>query len=158
MSLDQVEVVTKLLRASRNCDEPLLKDCFKEILENGITGKDLNSTDKSGRVSQPYGCFIQTLKSNGFLEDVGGCFIYSRLNRLNSHPYTRGCTTCVCYSNLLRMLAQIARKIFENSWFFPFAGNPKFARLFAVNKILQLFYYTELLLDLKQCVGKSIFH
>lgn len=54
MSLDQVEVVTKLLRASRNCNEPLLKDCFKEILENGITGKDLNSTDKSGRVSQTF--------------------------------------------------------------------------------------------------------
>lgn len=51
MSLDQVEVVTKLLRASRNCNELLLKDCFKDILENGITGKDLNSTDKSGRVS-----------------------------------------------------------------------------------------------------------
>lgn len=52
MSLDQVEVVTKLLRASRNCNELLLKDCFKDILENGITSKDLNSTDKSGRVSQ----------------------------------------------------------------------------------------------------------
>ena len=52
MSLDQVEVVTKLLRASRNCNELLLKDCFKDILENGITGKDLNATDKSGRVSQ----------------------------------------------------------------------------------------------------------
>lgn len=51
MSLDQVEVVTKLLRASRNCNELLLKDCFKDILENGITGKDLNATDKSGRVS-----------------------------------------------------------------------------------------------------------
>lgn len=59
MSLDQVEVVTKLLRASRNCNEPLLKECFKEILENGITGKDLNSTDKSGRVSQPNDYFIQ---------------------------------------------------------------------------------------------------
>lgn len=51
MSLDQVEVVTKLLRASRNCNELLLKDCFKDILENGITSKELNSTDKSGRVS-----------------------------------------------------------------------------------------------------------
>lgn len=55
MSLDQVEVVTKLLRASRNCNELLLKDCFKDILENGITGKDLNSTDKSGRVSHQNG-------------------------------------------------------------------------------------------------------
>lgn len=51
MSLDQVPVVTKLLRASRNCNEMLLKDCFKEILECGISSKDLNSTDKSGRVS-----------------------------------------------------------------------------------------------------------
>lgn len=51
MSLDQVEVVTKLLRASRNCNELLLKDCFKDILENGITSKELNSTDRSGRVS-----------------------------------------------------------------------------------------------------------
>lgn len=54
MSLDQVEVVSKLLRASRNCNELLLKDCFKDILENGITGKELNSTDKSGRVSHAY--------------------------------------------------------------------------------------------------------
>lgn len=54
MSLDQVEVVTKLLRASRNCNELLLKDCFKDILENGITGKELNSTDKSGRVSDSH--------------------------------------------------------------------------------------------------------
>lgn len=51
MSLDQVELVSKLLRASRNCNELLLKDCFKEILEHGITPKELNSTDKSGRVS-----------------------------------------------------------------------------------------------------------
>ena len=51
MSLEQVEVVTKLLRASRTCNELALKDCFKEILENGITSKELNSTDKSGRVS-----------------------------------------------------------------------------------------------------------
>lgn len=29
----------------------LLKDCFKEILECGISIKDLNATDKSGRVS-----------------------------------------------------------------------------------------------------------
>lgn len=50
MSLDQVELVSKLLRASRNCNELLLKDCFKEILEHGITPKELNSTDKSGRV------------------------------------------------------------------------------------------------------------
>lgn len=52
MSLDQVEVVTKLLRASRNCNELVLKDCFKDILENGISSKDLNSVDKSGRVSE----------------------------------------------------------------------------------------------------------
>lgn len=52
MSLDQVEVVTKLLRASRTCNELVLKDCFKEILDNGITSKELNSTDKSGRVSE----------------------------------------------------------------------------------------------------------
>jgi hypothetical protein len=52
MSLDQVETVTKLLRASRTCNELVLKDCFKEILENGITSKELNSTDKSGRVSE----------------------------------------------------------------------------------------------------------
>lgn len=51
MSLDQVPVVTKLLRASRSCNEMLLKDCFKEILESGISVKDLNATDKSGRVS-----------------------------------------------------------------------------------------------------------
>jgi hypothetical protein len=51
MSLDQVELVTKLLRAARNCNELLLKDCFKDILEHGITPKELNSTDKSGRVS-----------------------------------------------------------------------------------------------------------
>lgn len=51
MSLDQVELVSKLLRASRNCNEVLLKDCFKEILEHGISPKELNSTDKSGRVS-----------------------------------------------------------------------------------------------------------
>jgi hypothetical protein len=50
MSLDQVELVSKLLRASRNCNELLLKDCFKEILEHGISPKELNSTDKSGRV------------------------------------------------------------------------------------------------------------
>jgi len=52
MSLDQVELVSKLLRASRNCNELLLKDCFKDILENGITPKELNATDKSGRVSR----------------------------------------------------------------------------------------------------------
>lgn len=52
MSLDQVPVVTKLLRASRSCNEMLLKDCFKEILECGISIKDLNATDKSGRVSR----------------------------------------------------------------------------------------------------------
>ncbi|CAO1402334.1 unnamed protein product [Diamesa serratosioi] len=56
MSLDQVPVVTKLLRASRNCNEMLLKDCFKEILDCGISSKDLNSTDKSGRTALSYVC------------------------------------------------------------------------------------------------------
>ncbi|CRL01979.1 CLUMA_CG015369, isoform A [Clunio marinus] len=56
MSLDQVEVVSKLLRASRSCNELQLKDCFKDILENGITGKELNSTDKSGRTALSYIC------------------------------------------------------------------------------------------------------
>ncbi|KAG5680455.1 hypothetical protein PVAND_009963 [Polypedilum vanderplanki] len=56
MSLDQVELVSKLLRASRNCNELQLKDCFKEILEHGITPKELNSTDKSGRTALSYIC------------------------------------------------------------------------------------------------------
>lgn len=55
MSLDQVPVVTTLLRASRDANELLLKECFQHILENkhGITSKELNATDKSGRVSKP---------------------------------------------------------------------------------------------------------
>lgn len=51
MSLEQVPIVSKLLRASRDGNELLLKECFTEILENGISPKDLNATDKSGRVS-----------------------------------------------------------------------------------------------------------
>lgn len=62
MSLDQVEVVTKLLRASRTCNEIVLKDCFKDILENGITSKELNSVDKSGRVSESHGEKCKTSK------------------------------------------------------------------------------------------------
>lgn len=53
MSLDQVEIISKLLRASRNCNELLLRECLKDILENGISSKELNSSDKSGRVKRP---------------------------------------------------------------------------------------------------------
>lgn len=52
MSLDQVPLVPTLLRASRDGNELLLKDVFKQILENGLNKEDLNATDKSGRVSK----------------------------------------------------------------------------------------------------------
>lgn len=74
MSLEQVEVVTKLLRASRTCNELVLKDCFKEILENGITSKELNSTDKSGRVSDSV---------------VEKCETFSAINKVKFHSLNR---------------------------------------------------------------------
>ena len=51
MSLEQVPNVTTLLRASRDANEYLLKEVFRDILENGISKENLNATDKSGRVS-----------------------------------------------------------------------------------------------------------
>lgn len=51
MNLEKVPLVTELLRASRDANEILLKDVFRQILEEGISKEDLNITDKSGRVS-----------------------------------------------------------------------------------------------------------
>lgn len=51
MSLDQVPLVPQLLRAAREGNELLLKDVFKQIIDNGMDKEDLNATDKSGRVS-----------------------------------------------------------------------------------------------------------
>jgi hypothetical protein len=51
MSLNQMSLVTTLLRGSRDANEILLKEAFRQILENGITKEDLNTADKSGRVS-----------------------------------------------------------------------------------------------------------
>lgn len=49
--MEQVPTVTTLLRASRDANEYLLKEVFRDILENGISRENLNSTDRSGRVS-----------------------------------------------------------------------------------------------------------
>lgn len=51
MNLEQVPMVSTLLRAARDANELLLKEALRDILINGITKEDLNSTDKSGRVS-----------------------------------------------------------------------------------------------------------
>lgn len=50
MSLDQVPLVTQLLRACRDANEQLLKDVFRQIISNGMTKEELNVCDKSGRV------------------------------------------------------------------------------------------------------------
>lgn len=52
MSLEQVPLVPQLLRASREGNELLLRDVFRQILDHGIEKEDLNATDKSGRVSR----------------------------------------------------------------------------------------------------------
>ncbi|XP_053673028.1 uncharacterized protein LOC128723325 [Anopheles nili] len=56
MSLEQVPTVTTLLRASRDANEYLLKEVFRDILENGISKDNLNSTDRSGRTAISYIC------------------------------------------------------------------------------------------------------
>ncbi|XP_049545047.1 uncharacterized protein LOC125956854 [Anopheles darlingi] len=56
MSLEQVPTVTTLLRASRDANEYLLKEVFRDILENGISKENLNSTDRSGRTAISYIC------------------------------------------------------------------------------------------------------
>ncbi|XP_052873059.1 uncharacterized protein LOC128278375 [Anopheles cruzii] len=56
MSLEQVPTVTTLLRASRDANEFLLKEVFRDILENGISKENLNSTDRSGRTAISYIC------------------------------------------------------------------------------------------------------
>uniref|UniRef100_A0A182LS93 Uncharacterized protein n=1 Tax=Anopheles culicifacies TaxID=139723 RepID=A0A182LS93_9DIPT len=58
MSLEQVPTVTTLLRASRDANEYLLKEVFRDILENGISKENLNSTDRSGRVSTVFDILI----------------------------------------------------------------------------------------------------
>ncbi|XP_063697870.1 serine/threonine-protein phosphatase 6 regulatory ankyrin repeat subunit B-like [Culicoides brevitarsis] len=56
MNLEKVPLVTELLRASRDANEILLKDVFRQILEDGIKKDDLNITDKSGRTALSYIC------------------------------------------------------------------------------------------------------
>ncbi|XP_062709527.1 uncharacterized protein LOC109426759 [Aedes albopictus] len=56
MSMEQVPTVTTLLRASRDANEYLLKEVFRDILENGISWENLNSTDRSGRTAISYIC------------------------------------------------------------------------------------------------------
>ncbi|XP_058838565.1 uncharacterized protein LOC131694135 isoform X2 [Topomyia yanbarensis] len=56
MSMEQVPTVTTLLRASRDANEHLLKEVFRDILENGISRENLNSTDRSGRTAISYIC------------------------------------------------------------------------------------------------------
>ncbi|XP_052566231.1 uncharacterized protein LOC120420678 isoform X1 [Culex pipiens pallens] len=56
MSMEQVPTVTTLLRASRDANEYLLKEVFRDILENGISRENLNSTDRSGRTAISYIC------------------------------------------------------------------------------------------------------
>lgn len=51
MDLQQVPLVTTLLRASRDADEDLLRIVMRDILLNGIPAQDLNAEDNSGRVS-----------------------------------------------------------------------------------------------------------
>lgn len=51
MGLDQVPLVTQLLRACRDANDQLLKEVFRQILSNGISKEELNVSDKSGRVS-----------------------------------------------------------------------------------------------------------
>ncbi|XP_055626264.1 uncharacterized protein LOC129768558 isoform X2 [Toxorhynchites rutilus septentrionalis] len=55
-SMEQVPTVTTLLRASRDANEYLLKEVFRDILENGISRENLNSTDRSGRTAISYIC------------------------------------------------------------------------------------------------------
>lgn len=54
--MEQVPTVTTLLRASRDANEYLLKEVFRDILENGISRENLNSTDRSGRTAISYIC------------------------------------------------------------------------------------------------------
>ncbi|XP_055708315.1 uncharacterized protein LOC129804753 isoform X2 [Phlebotomus papatasi] len=56
MNLEQVPMVSTLLRAARDANELLLKEALRDILINGITKEDLNSTDKSGRTAISYIC------------------------------------------------------------------------------------------------------
>lgn len=51
-AMDQLPLVTTLLRASRDANEILIKAALRDIIVNGITKEELNSADKSGRVSQ----------------------------------------------------------------------------------------------------------
>lgn len=51
MSIEQVPFVSTLLRAARDANEILLKETLRQILVNGISKEELNSTDNSGRVS-----------------------------------------------------------------------------------------------------------
>jgi len=69
MSLDQVPLVTQLLRACRDGNEPLLKEVFKNILANkGITREELNVSDKSGRTALSYICAISSAGLHKYLE------------------------------------------------------------------------------------------
>lgn len=45
-------LVTTLLRAARDANEYLIKACLRDMIINGVSSEELNSTDKSGRVSQ----------------------------------------------------------------------------------------------------------
>uniref|UniRef100_A0A7G3A8L6 Putative 26s proteasome regulatory complex subunit psmd10 n=1 Tax=Lutzomyia longipalpis TaxID=7200 RepID=A0A7G3A8L6_LUTLO len=56
MNLEQVPMVSTLLRAARDANELLLKEALRDILINGVTKEDLNSTDKSGRTAISYIC------------------------------------------------------------------------------------------------------
>lgn len=67
MSIEQVPFVTTLLRAARDANEILLKDTLRQILINGISKEELNSTDNSGRVS-----FL--IKSFYFLKKLSVCY------------------------------------------------------------------------------------
>lgn len=49
--VDRLPLVTTLLRASRDGNDVLIKSALRDIIINGITKEELNSTDKSGRVS-----------------------------------------------------------------------------------------------------------
>lgn len=71
MSIEQVPLVSTLLRAARDANEILLKETLRQILVNGISKEELNSTDNSGRVS----FLIKSL----YLKKINKCVLLTRL-------------------------------------------------------------------------------
>lgn len=62
MSIDQLPIVTTLLRASRNQDEDTLRFLLSSVRAKGEYDEDVNAVDCSGRVSDNFVLYLNSVQ------------------------------------------------------------------------------------------------